>query len=196
MKGIFGFVKTTIMGGFFVVLPVVLVVFFLSEAVDAIVSLVEPLTERFQTQSYGGVGVATPIAILLVLAACFVTGLLMSTPIGTFGKKWVEGKLLNHLPGYTILKNLTQRFSGVEDTDFAPVLVELFGGDTETIGFIVEEHGEGRSTVFVPLAPTPTIGHVYFVSQERVRRIDTPFSTVVNSITQWGVGSKTLFQRQ
>jgi hypothetical protein len=58
-----------------------------------------------------------------------------------------------------MIKNLISRFAGVDGTEFAPVLVDLYGGETRSLAFIVDVHNDGPLTVFVPLAPTPTIGH-------------------------------------
>jgi uncharacterized membrane protein len=107
----------------------------------------------------------------------------------------VERKLLKRLPVYTMIKNLTRQFSGAEGTEFAPALVDLYNADARSLAFIVEEHDDGRFAVFVPLTPMPAIGHVHLLPRERVRRIEAPLGEVVNSITQWGVESKKLFQK-
>lgn len=189
MRGLVDFIKTTIVGGFFVVLPVVLIVFLLGQAVAALVGVVAPLADELPVRELGGIGVATLLAILVVLALCFITGLLVRTRIGTLVRDWLEGRLLNRLPGYTIIRNLTHRFSGEEGTEFAPALVDLYGANTQALALIVEEHQDGSYTVFVPLAPTPTVGQVHLVPPERVRRVNAPLGTVLNSVMQWGVES-------
>ncbi len=193
MRGLVNFLKATIAGGFFVVLPVAFVVFLLGQTIDALVGLVAPIAEDLPFREVGGVGVATLLSALIVLAFCFITGLLISTRVGEFGRNWIERKLLNRLPGYTIIKNLTRRFSGIEGTEFAPALVDLYGASTRSLAFIVEEHENGSYAVFVPLAPTPTIGQVHLVPHEKVSRIQAPLGAVLNSIMQWGVESRELF---
>jgi uncharacterized membrane protein len=47
-------------------------------------------------------------------------------------------------------------------------------------------------TVFVPSAPTPTSGTVYFMTEAQVRRIDVPVAQVMRSLKQLGVGSTLL----
>ena len=196
MKGLVDFIKTTVLGGIVVVLPVVLVVFLLAQAIDVIGGLVAPLADKLPSKTLGGIGTATFLAIFAVLGICFVMGLLIHTRIGALTRDWFEAKLLNRLPGYTMIKNLTQRFSGIEGTEFAPALADLYGSNTQALSLIVEEHEDGNYTVFVPLAPTPTIGQVYLLPQERVHRINAPLSRFVNSIMEWGVNSQGLFQPQ
>ena len=58
--------------------------------------------------------------------------------------------------------------------------------------FIIEEHGDGRFTVFVPSVPTPFAGAVYILSEARVHPVDVPFAQAIQSISKWGSGSKAL----
>jgi uncharacterized membrane protein len=59
-------------------------------------------------------------------------------------------------------------------------------------GFIIEEHDDGRFTVFVPSVPTPLAGAVYVLSRERVHVLDVPFTQAIRTISQWGSGSRKL----
>jgi uncharacterized membrane protein len=189
MRGAANFVKTTAIGGFFVVLPAAIVLFLIGKVLAAIAMAVSPLLENMTLRQIGGIGVATILAILLLFLLCFVTGLLIRTHLGRVAGGWVEGRVLRKLPGYMMIKNLTGRFTGVEGTEFAPALVDLYGGDTRSLALIVEEHDDGRYTVFVPLAPTPTIGQVHILPSARVRKIQAPLGAVMNSFMQWGVES-------
>ena len=64
--------------------------------------------------------------------------------------------------------------------------------DYEVFAFIVEKHENGDYTVFVPTAPTPTMGTIYFLKWEKIRKLDVPLAAGVDCIMQWGVGSKSL----
>ncbi len=194
MKGTLDFVKTTAVGGFFVVLPVALVLFLFGKAVAALVMFVAPLLGDLTLRQIGGVGVGTLLAVLLVFLLCFATGLLVRTHLGRLSGNWLELRLLGRLPGYRMLKNLTRRFSGEEGTEFAPALVDLYGGESRALALIVEELDNGMLTVFLPLAPTPTLGQLHLVRPEKVTRLQAPMGAVLNSIMQWGVDSKKLFQ--
>jgi uncharacterized membrane protein len=71
---------------------------------------------------------------------------------------------------------------------FAAALVEL--EDALVPAFIVEEHPDGRYTVFVPSVPTPAAGTVYILTPERVHLVDMPFTKAVGVISKWGAGSR------
>lgn len=194
MNRIVEFFKTTIVGGLFVILPVALVLFLLIELVGVVLLITSPVTKLLPVETLGGIEIATLIAILLILATCFITGLIMRTQIGVRSRELVERIGLNRLPGYTLLKSLTQSFAGAMEGSTISVAIATIR-DCEVLAFIVEEHDNGDYTVFVPTAPTPTIGTIYFLKQEKVRKLDVPMAAGVDCIMQWGVGSKSLLAK-
>jgi uncharacterized membrane protein len=194
MKGVSSFVKTTVIGGFFVVLPAAIMLFLVGKVLAALVVAVSPLLKDMTLRQIGGIGVATLLSIFLLFLLCFITGLLIRTHLGRIAGGWMEAQVLRRLPGYTMIKNLTGRFKGVEGTEFAPALVDLYGGNTRSLAVITEELDDGRYSVFVPLAPTPTIGQIHLLPPEQVEKIQAPLGAVMNSFMQWGSESKTLFR--
>ncbi|MGI9592645.1 MAG: DUF502 domain-containing protein [Myxococcota bacterium] len=196
MKGFGEFVKTCILGGFLGVLPVLLAVFVLMEAVNLLGAVTQPVVEMLPVEELGGVEVASLLALLLILFACFGVGVLLRTRFGSWSQGVVERAVLNRLPGYTILKSLSRRVGGLEEGEvFSAALADIHGTEAWVWAFIVEEHEGGFYTLLLPNAPTPTVGTLYYVSKERVRRLDVPVATVVNCVMQWGIGSKELLAK-
>ena len=58
--------------------------------------------------------------------------------------------------------------------------------------FIIEEHEDGRYTIFVPSIPTPFAGAVFIADRERVHPLDVPFTEALRTVSKWGSGSKDL----
>ena len=103
----------------------------------------------------------------------------------------MEKAFFERLPGYGLLRSLTQRLANDGDeTAWKPALVEL--EDALVPAFIIEELDDGRLTVFVPSVPTPLAGAVYILSRERVHALDIPFTQAIRSVSRWGSGSKDL----
>jgi uncharacterized membrane protein len=188
-KKFIDFVKTTVLAGFFVLLPVVVVLGLIGWVGATVIGVLKPVMAIFAIKSVGGMVSAALGALLLLLVVCFLTGFFVRMHIGMVTKDWLEGFLLDRLPGYTMFKNLTRRLAGEEGIEFAPALVDLYGSESWAVGFIVEEHEGGQFTVFVPVSPMPTVGQVYLVPESRVKKLEAKFVDVVNSLTQWGVGS-------
>jgi uncharacterized membrane protein len=189
------FVKTTVVTGFFVLLPVLVVLGLIGWGVAMIFGVLKPIMDVFAIKSAGGMLFATLGGLLLFAVGCFLAGFFVRLQIGKVTQEWLEGILLDKLPGYTMFKNLTQRLAGKEGLEFAPALVDLYGTEAWAVGFIVEELQDGQITVFVPVSPMPTVGQVYLVSESRVKKLDAKFVDVVNSLTQWGQGSDKFFRR-
>jgi uncharacterized membrane protein len=194
-KRFIDFVKTTIMTGFFVLLPAVVVLALIGWVLATVFGVFKPILAIFAIKSVGGMASAILGALLLLVVVCFLTGFFVILQIGKVTQERVEALLLDRLPGYTMFKNLTRRLAGQEGLEFAPALVDLYGTEAWAVGFIVEEPEAGQYTVFVPISPTPTVGQVYLLPESRVKKIEAKFVDVVNSLTQWGLGSDKFFRR-
>lgn len=194
MRKITEFIKTTILGGFLVLLPVVAVLAVIGISLAALINIVTPIVGKLPFKTVGGFALATILAVLFLLAFCFLAGLSVRMRVGQLVQKWVENSLLQRLPGYVMFKNLTRQLAGQEGIEFAPALVDLYGSEARVVGLIVEEHTDGRCTIFVPISPTATLGQVYLLPHTKVERLQARFVDVVNCLTQWGLESKKLFQ--
>jgi len=103
----------------------------------------------------------------------------------------MEVTFFERLPGYGLLRSLTQRFAGDTDEEaWTPALVEI--EEALVPAFVIEELDDGRFTIFVPSVPTPFAGAVYVLSAERVHTLDIPFTQALKSISRWGSGSREL----
>ena len=181
------FVTSTLVGGLLIVVPVYLAVLLLLKGMKSAAGLVRPVAallpdwipaERF-------------FSLVLVLAICFLVGLAVRTRSGREVRERMEVALFGRLPGYGLIRSLTQRLAGDSDENaWMPALVEL--EDALVPAFIIEALEDGRLTVFVPSVPTPLAGAVYILGPERVHILDVPFTQAVRSISRWGSGSRDL----
>ena len=131
------------------------------------------------------------LSLILVLALCFLVGIAVRTRTGRAVRERMEVAFFERLPGYGLLRSLTQRLAGNSDEEaWRPALVEL--EDALVPAFIIEELADGRFTIFVPSVPTPLAGAVYILAPERVHILDVPFTQAIQSISRWGSGSKDL----
>ena len=105
----------------------------------------------------------------------------------------MERRVLQRLPGYTLLQGLTGRVMGqADDPAFAPCLAEI--EEALVPALIVEELKNGSFTVLVPSVPTPMAGAVYILPPERVHPVDVPFTAALRVFTKWGAGSSEFVQ--
>ena len=178
---------STLVGGMFVVVPVYLAVLLLLKGMKSAGTLVRPfaalLPDWIPAEDF--------FALVLVLALCFVVGVAIRTRTGRAIRERMEIVFFERLPGYGLLRSLTQRLAGDSDQEaWKPALIEL--EDALVPAFIIEELDDGRFTIFVPSIPTPFAGAVYIIDAARVHVVDVPFTQAIQSISRWGAGSKNL----
>jgi uncharacterized membrane protein len=181
------FVTNAVVGGVLVLLPIYLSVLLLLKAMQAVAGLVRPLAALLPDR----VPAENVLALVIVLIGCFVVGLAVRTRTGRVVRERMEMSFFGRLPGYALLRGLTQRLAGESnESAWKPALVEI--EDALVPAFIIEVLDDGRFTVFVPSVPTPLAGAVYILSRERVHPLDIPFTQAVRSVSQWASGSKDL----
>ena len=187
MKKFGKFVVRALVAGLLILVPFYLAVLLLLKATQSVVALVKPfamlLPDWFPAEHF--------LSLLLVLIVCFLVGVAVRTPTGRAIRERIEKTLFERLPGYALLRSLTQRLAGQgEENVWKPALVEI--EDALVPAFIIEELEDGRFTIFVPSVPTPFAGAVYILIPERVHTLDIPFTQAVQSVSRWGSGSKDL----
>ena len=181
------FITSTLVGGLLIVVPAYLAVLLLLKGMKSAATLVRP----FAALLPDWVPAENLFSLLLVLIICFIVGVAVRTRSGRAVRERMEVALFGRLPGYGLIKSLTQRLSGAsEETAWTPALIEL--EDALVPAFIIETLDDGRLTVFVPSVPTPLAGAVYVLSADRVHILDVPFTQAIRSISRWGSGSSDL----
>lgn len=183
------FLKMTLIGGLVVILPVALLVFLLMKAMTKVQEVLQPIVSLLPED----VILPKVMALLIVIAGCFLTGLVLNTRIGRQIYQVGERQILERIPGYTLLRSLSRQFSdGEEGVSFSVALVEI--EEALVPAFLVEEHEDGSFTVFVPSSPTPTVGALYILPPERVHPVNVSFAKAIKCVTRWGVGTGDLLR--
>ena len=189
MRALAEFTKTTLVGGILVIVPLWLSVLLLVKAIGGIFALLSPVTATLPDDMH----LRRIVALVIVVVACFIAGLVVRTGPGLRAKSVLDRYLLERSPGYTLLRGLAGRITGHEEgATFAACLVEI--EDALVPAFVVEEHPDGRYTIFVPSVPTPAAGTVYILEAARVHLVDVPFTKAVSVISKWGAGSRELLE--
>lgn len=195
MKKIKAFLKTTILGGFIVLLPVLLTFLFLRWAVNVITGIIQPLTELFVDKFHLHKTIADILVIFIIILVCFIIGMVVKTKMGKFFYRLIERRILKIAPGYSLFKETIKQFLGQEKTPFSSVaLVQIFENSTMMTGFVTEEHPDGHYTVFVPSGLNPTSGIIYHLEKEYVHLVDASVQDTMRSIISCGAGSEILIE--
>jgi uncharacterized membrane protein len=187
MRNFSGFIVNRLMTGVLVVAPIYLTALLLLKAAKSLLNIVQPVAKLLPEW----MPAAQILSLLMIVFVCFFIGLGMKTPIGRATWERMENSLFERLPGYALLRSLTQQLAGkTEDKTWKPALAEI--EDALVPAFIIEELENRSFTVFVPSIPTPLAGAVYILTSDRVHPLDVPFTQAIKTISRWGSGSKDL----
>jgi len=187
MKRLWDFVISTLVGGLLVLVPLYLAVLLLLKAMASLVKIVAPLAKLLPAWFPA----ADALSLVLVLLVAFLVGAALRTQFGRRFRERLERSFFERIPGYAVIRSLTQQLAGPgRENVWKPALVEI--EEALVPAFIIEEHDDGRFTVFVPSVPTPLAGAVYVLTPERVHPLDIPFTQAVKPISRWGSGCKEL----
>ena len=161
MKQIGNYVVKALIAGAIVVVPIYLAILLLLKAAGSLLTLVQPiaalLPEWFPAENV--------LSLLLVLIVCFLIGIAVRTPTGQAARERIEKTLFQRIPGYALLRSLTQRIADEsQENAWKPALVEI--EEALVPAFIIEQLDDGRYTVFVPSVPTPFAGAVYILEKQ------------------------------
>ncbi len=194
MKSFVQFVAKTLSGGFFVVLPMILLYLLMGELFDAAIALGTPVADLLPAGAFGNADTKSVVAVLLLLLVCFLTGLALQTQRGKRMLAWLEAKILEPIPGYRVLRDLSKGIGGDDRTSFFQPAILNGPGGIRTPVMIVEEHAGGDYSVLIPIAPTPAMGTVQVAPREMIQKADLPVSEALECFWHWGVGTEKLTQ--
>ena len=181
MKALMRFLVT----GLLVVAPIYLAVLLVAGAMKKVLGIVRPVAIFIPDWLPG----EHLLALVFVLVVCVLVGAALATAQGRAVMEKAERSLFERVPGYAVLRGLTQQLAGGGrdvETSWKPALVEI--EDALVPGFVIEELADGRCTVFVPSVPTPMAGAIYVLVRERVHLVDVKFTQAVKTISRWGAG--------
>jgi uncharacterized membrane protein len=192
MEKITEFLKTTILGGLFVLLPVILVYLALSEVLDLLVAMATPIADLFFPGKFEEAEFPVLVALALLIGISFILGLIMLSDRGRRFGNWIERIILGKLPAYNAIKNLTTGFTNSQqESSFKPAMLKSADGNKE-FAYIIEDHGDGNLTIMLPWAPTPFAGVIKIVPKDRVEPLAVSLTKMTEALSHWGIGAQAL----
>ncbi|MDH4041583.1 MAG: DUF502 domain-containing protein [Gammaproteobacteria bacterium] len=180
--------KTTCLGGIIFLVPIVLFIAVLDQALTIVASLAAPIAAVFPVSSIGDLAIVHIVALLILVFVCFLAGLAARTAIAGRVVQSLEANILDKIPAYALMKMKAGTMLSVEDAgNMVPVLIQF--DDYWQMGFEVEKLDEEKSLVFLPGAPDPWSGSVRLVLSDRITPLDTNITAVTIMMKALGKGS-------
>ncbi len=103
----------------------------------------------------------------------------------------MESSLLSKIPGYDYLKQESASALGVAEIAELPVVFVPMEGEWQ-LGVQTETLSEGLVSIFVPGAPDPHSGSVFFFPTDTVRPAGIKMATALSCLRRCGARSSAL----
>ena len=133
------FIKTTLLGGLVVILPVTIIVAVFGWLYVKVTGWIQPLTNVVVKTVGLGEFLSDLVVIGVIVGFCFLVGLAVKTQVGRFVHNRLESKVLKIAPGYTLVKETVLQFLGRKKSPFSRVaLVQIFENQTKVTAFVTD----------------------------------------------------------
>jgi uncharacterized membrane protein len=187
------FVLTAALGGFFIILPVVILVriaqWLYRLFIDSTGPLISFIEHRFDIPTLA----AEWLTLAAVFAACFLLGMLVRTPVGGWLHARLDQYILTRIPGYKMIRDIIKQFGSEHKSLFREVVLVRVGDDgPEMTGFVVDQYDEDGVSVFVPTGPNPTTGLILHTRRQHLTSLNTTVEHAMKTILSCGAGTGAL----
>lgn len=193
------FISQSFIGGILVIAPIVILLFALRWAVNAVQSLISPLTGPLTKLTSAPPLLIDAAVVALILFICFIVGTIVATSAGKYLQGFVDRHLARFAPGYRLIRDIIQQVFGKDsNSPFSRgevAIAQLYGPESpvRVTAIVTSRHSNGWYTLFVPTGPNPTSGFVYHLPGECVvLRPDIKLDAAFRSIIACGAGSAEL----
>lgn len=166
------FIKATVIGGIFFLVPFIIVTVVLKKAYEIVHQIAVPIKSLLPSDDFVGVNFA--VAFMLVMV-CFLAGIIAQRSVFAKKANQLDKVLGQNIPGYMQIKSIVGGRLGedVSDTSSDPVLVRAPSGGVR-LGFEIERDDNGLVVVFFPGVPNPQSGHAVVFPADQVEKLDIP----------------------
>ena len=191
MKTLALFVRTTILGGVIFLAPIVVLIVILAKAFGYAKTGVHAVVVHVPGVLELSVGTATVLSIAMIALVCLLAGLIAQTVIAQRLVNVLEVSVLSKIPAYEYLKQESASALGVAEIGELPlVFVPMEGG--WQLGVQTEALSNGLVSIFVPGAPNPHSGSVFFFSSDIIRPAGIKLAAGLGCLRRCGAGATAL----
>ena len=201
MKRLRSFVSITFIGGFMVVLPILIFVWLVEWLITSVRELVSPLSQWLVEQNLVTAYVADVMGIGLLLLMLFVIGLFVSTSIGGWVHDLIDDWLAKLAPGYKTIREVVSQLLGGEGNtsllkgEVCRAYIMGRAAGVSVTAIVTAKHANGDLTVYAPTAPIPTSGFVYHLSADCVDMLPhVSVEEAMRTVIACGSGSQIISQ--
>ena len=183
----FNSLKNALLTGLYVLLPLMLLWIGLREIGGVLTAMAEPISGLIGSRYFENLKLPGGIAAVLIAGTSLVIGYLSKLHVvAALGQK-VEAVILTRVPMYQMLKVISGALVRPNETDVSPALIMDGEGGGDPC-YVMEDHGNGMTTVLLPWSPASFAGSIKVVPSSRLRYLDCTVDEYSRSVSLMGVG--------
>ncbi|WP_375324126.1 hypothetical protein [Flagellimonas sp. GZD32] len=178
--------KAMIIGGLFLIIPLLLIMILLGKAWAILNPIVSGLVDFFGIHSIFGTATIAIFTILAFLLLCYFGGLLLRKG---FIKDWgenIQDQLFLIQPSLQMFRYKMMGDSATHKnvSNWKPILLkeESFYG----IAFITKEHENGFFSIYIPDAPKMDAGEIRFIPKAECTYLDISMKDAMQGLSSFG----------
>ena len=186
------FLKTTLLGGLFVLLPLMLLWIGLQEIGGLLTAMATPIADLifvnlFPAGTFDKLSAPGVIALIMIIGTSFILGLMARSDwLSSIGRSF-ENAVLQKIPMYSMLKIISSALIDTDKSDVCPAIIRDGSGGGEPC-YVMEMHKDGRATVLLPWSPASFAGSIKIVQQADLEFLGCSVDEYSRSLSQMGIG--------
>jgi uncharacterized membrane protein len=186
------FLKTTLLGGLFVLLPLMLLWIGLREIGGLLTEMAAPIADLFfvdlfPPETFDRLSAPGAVALIIIIGTSFILGLMAKSGwLSNIGHR-IENSVLMKIPMYNMLKIISGALINTDKSNVCPALVRDGAGGGEPC-YVMELHKDGRATVLLPWSPASFAGSIKVVHQDKLEFLTCSIDEFSRSLSFMGVG--------
>lgn len=189
MKRLALFLKTTTLGGLFVVLPLMVVFALMAKLVMEVHGAAQSVMAKLAGEGSEAAHFPLIFSLLIVVGISFAFGLALTSRRGQATGNWVEQTLLRRIPGYSTLRAILGGLADASNEGVVKSGLLTLDPGIECFVLVIEDHGGDHLTVYIPGSPNPGSGNVQVVRRQLVRILNVRMTDITAVLHQFGMGS-------
>ncbi|TRZ44291.1 hypothetical protein [Robertkochia solimangrovi] len=180
-------VQALIIGGMFLLLPLILIIFIVGKAIKILTPFLQKIVDYTGIHTVLGAASLTVVGIIVLVLMCILGGLLLQRSMVREWSSNVEEKLYIFFPGLQRLRY--QYLDRAEEPGNRRWRAGIFREDKFfRIGFLIDKDKDGYLTIYLPDAPKMDAGELRFVKEEDCEFYEMPMRSAIKSFHKFGMG--------
>ena len=183
----FRFLKNALLNGLYVLLPILLLWIGIREIGEILAAMAAPIADTIGSKYFEDLLMPGVVAIVLIAGTSLIIGILSKLGFVAAAGYKLETVVLKRVPMYQMLKVISSALVRSDDSDVSPALIDDGEGGGDPC-YVMEDHGNGMTTVLLPWSPASFAGSIKVVPSSRLRYLDCTVDEYSRSVSLMGVG--------